>query len=1032
MKSFRPLFCAGAGVVFLVVGLFGQIMNHPLTLAGGDSASYISRPDVPDTLRTLAIMVQFQPDEDSRTTGDGQFDLSDGTTDILNPPPHDAEYFEYHLEFARRYYDEVSGGRLTIEYTVWDEIFTLSEQMGTYSPRTNGDFTEIGLLFEEAWQLAAEQSPQIPFDEYDTFIIFHSGVGRDVDLTSIFGFDPTPLDIPSLYLGPQSLRRIFGEDYNGVEVGPDGFRITNSMVLPETQNRELNLVTGRQLLQLGMNGLVCAMYGSRLGLPDLFNTDTGRSGIGRFGLMDGQAIFSFMGLFPPELSAWEKYYLGWIEPKTVQPGEHTFSISAVAHRQPDSILRVPINEREYYLVENRHRNPFGAGQTVTLMQNGEEVEFTVERDRVGFNAFDISDIAGVVLDVEVYDWSLPGAYIEADEIFYDGGIVIWHIDERIIDTRIAENRINADIENRGVRVVEADGSQDIGREFEFLQPGQGSEDGTQFDFWFKDNPAPIYENRFDATTIPPSVSNTGAPSNITMYDFSERDPVMQLTVRVGSEKVSLLDGFPYRLHAAGSSTSPVPFGNGILFVNDGVLQVIDAYGELTHIQRPYERRVTGTPAWYDDNGSIVLYTRTDESYVTKWNIAAPENGEEYEFFAGESFSFGANVTAGPALLQNGMCIVGTGDGEIKIIDGTEVKTAGTVSDGSTITDIHIFNENNWAATSETSVLFVNEEEFEREFPETVKRTTAFMENGSAYVAGVGDEAVYIMQPEIMVSPPKSNHMLSSSEQSILEKFSIERVTVNGIGFPIAVDLDKDGIIDIVTPLGTALYAYNRSGAVLDHFPLRVGEQLLYNIYPVAADFDGNDRIDVAVSSNDNLIQFHNAHGSAAEGTPLAAGERVIGSPAVFEAEGKFALAFVTADNLLYAYRFSGEWNADRVWWGEERIDHRRSNVQRITLPRQPLVDEFLPEDRAYNWPNPVYDGETYIRYYLSESADVSISIYEMNGEKITSFDGPGNGGMDNEISWDASGVQSGVYLGRIEARSANNSQVVFIKIAVVR
>ncbi len=56
----------------------------------------------------------------------------------------------------------------------------------------------------------------------------------------------------------------------------------------------------------------------------------------------------------------------------------------------------------------------------------------------------------------------------------------------------------------------------------------------------------------------------------------------------------------------------------------------------------------------------------------------------------------------------------------------------------------------------------------------------------------------------------------------------------------------------------------------------------------------------------------------------------------------------------------------------------------------------------------------------------------MNGEKITSFDGPGNGGMDNEISWDASGVQSGVYLGRIEARSANNSQVVFIKIAVVR
>jgi hypothetical protein len=75
---------------------------------------------------------------------------------------------------------------------------------------------------------------------------------------------------------------------------------------------------------------------------------------------------------------------------------------------------------------------------------------------------------------------------------------------------------------------------------------------------------------------------------------------------------------------------------------------------------------------------------------------------------------------------------------------------------------------------------------------------------------------------------------------------------------------------------------------------------------------------------------------------------------------------------------------------------------------------------------------TNIRYYLSENADVTIGIYEMTGEKVTEFDGPGIGGTDNEVRWDAGNVQSGIYLGRIEARSENQSKVLFIKIAVVR
>jgi hypothetical protein len=965
-------------------------------------------------------MVQFQPDEDSRTTGNGQLDVSDGPADILNPPPHNADYFGYHLEFARRYFERISGGGLRIEYTVWDRIFTLPDVMGAYSPPRDGDFGEIGRLFEDAWLQAAQESPEIPFSEYDTFIIFHAGVGRDIDLTGIYGFDPTPLDIPSLYLGEQSLRRIFGDEYRGVAVGPDGFRITNTMILPETQNRELDLITGRQLLQLGMNGLVCAMFGSRLGLPDLFNTDTGRSGIGRFGLMDGQSIFSFSGLFPPELSAWEKYYLGWIEPYDVQPGEHTFTLPAVSLREPNSILRVPINAREYYLVENRHRNPFGTGQTLTLVRNGTEESFRAERDRAGFNAFDITDITGVVLDAEVYDWSVPGGYVEADDIFYDGGIIIWHIDERIIQSRIGENRINADIENRGVRVVEADGSQDIGRQYEFLQPGQGSEDGTQFDFWYAGNPVPVYENRFDANSIPASKSNTGAPSHIAIYDFSERAPSMELRVTVGSETVSLLPNFPVPLSDPGQNASISSFPGGMLIVDEGMMKVIDSNGNLVSVQDPAEGKVTGTPTWYEEGDSIHLYTRIDEDGIAYWRTYG-DNAGTYSFELIRHYRIAETLTAGPVLLrtdaianQDGDIAFGTATGNVYLL--TKNRGGGIVRsmENDRVQTLFVFDVGLWAAAGNRKWM---SNEHTGEFPGTVRRVVGIQENDGRYIYGFGGDTMY---------------RLTLHAEEPVQIIPLPFLSDGEWGIPIAHDANRDGRGDILITKGNMVYAINTNGSVLDNYPVRVGSEPLDDVRLVAADVNADGVIETVIGNNNDLIRFVRSDGREAEGTPLAVGERLVGSPLVFPYEGRVAMAFITADNLLYAYAFAGNLSAETFQWSEEGGDKRRSNVYEQVFGRQPISGEFLPENRAYNWPNPVYDGLTNIRYYLSENADVTIGIYEMTGEKIAEFTGPGTGGIDNEIQWDAGNLQSGIYLGRIEARSGSQSKVLFIKIAVVR
>jgi hypothetical protein len=99
---------------------------------------------------------------------------------------------------------------------------------------------------------------------------------------------------------------------------------------------------------------------------------------------------------------------------------------------------------------------------------------------------------------------------------------------------------------------------------------------------------------------------------------------------------------------------------------------------------------------------------------------------------------------------------------------------------------------------------------------------------------------------------------------------------------------------------------------------------------------------------------------------------------------------------------------------------------------QPRATEFLPKSMVYNWPNPVYGTTTNIRYYVSEDADVIIRIFDYAGLKIAELSGHAVGGVDNEMSWDVSGIQSGVYLAQIEVRSGSRKESAVIKIAVVK
>src|SRR2546426_2418160 len=417
----------------------------------------------------------------------------------------------------------------------------------------------------DSWHLIDSVTPGISFGTYQVFLLVHAGAGRDIDLTSIYGFDPTPFDIPSIYLNLTSLKKMFGDSYQGVPVAGGTFLIPNSIILPQTESRILESAVGSTRLELGINGLLAASVGSHLGLPDLFDTKTGASGIGRFGLMDGQSIFSWSGLFPPEPSAWERAFLGWLQPITLTGGNAVYTLPAVTLPSPeDSVYRVLISAKEYFLVENRNRDANRDGAVVTMGRNGQAVVRTWPRDTVGFNDFNPDSLYGVVTDVDEFDWSLPGGVSARSGELFDGGILIWHIDEKIIEANYDADAVNADPDRRGVNLEEADGSQDIGQSYGLIDPGAGSENGTVLDFWYAGNKAPLrlQANEFTPTSHPSSLSNDHAESHIYIKEFSARLPRMTARIQVGDTQVEMIPGFPKNVDRTfgGNSISAVdPF-----------------------------------------------------------------------------------------------------------------------------------------------------------------------------------------------------------------------------------------------------------------------------------------------------------------------------------------------------------------------------------------------------------------------------------------------------------------------------------------
>lgn len=1042
-----------------------------------------------DVIKILAVRVEFQIDSLETTSGNGKFNTAcDGDTAYVDPGdtasydidpiPHDRDYFQRQLRFLKNYYEDISNGSLTIDISDStyprdsDSAYTLDYPMWHYNYNNddplvfNSNYTvldsNLALLFRDAW-LKASEDEDIDFSqfdpEYDCFIIFHAGVGQDF----AFDYDPTPFDIPSAYMESEDITEPLGMNPGGVLVDTaNGYYIKQGMILPEAETQ-----VG---YNLGMHGHLAILMGHHIGLPNLYNSETGESVIGWFGLMD-QGSGKLDGLVPAPPCAWSKVFMGWTQPVLIDsfPNNITAPVG--------TIFKIPINSSEYFLIENIDSYVYwGEDDGVMVGVSYDSMRYayydsTGEYADAYFMLTDTSFVRkyqtvdfdnGVLVDMENWGIGRPGS-----------GILIWHIDEEVIQNNISSNRINTDKDRLGVYIEEADGAVDIGKDYWLFDAGYGSELGSPYDAFFDKNEAWEKANAdrvdviFDDETHPDAKSNSGAYSHLVLKDFSVISDTMSFVVT----NDLLMPGFPKDLDLPVFLFSADVDGDDCdeLFAAEFyTLHGWEQDGSVIPVQsgagyQPYfyefNTKIVSKPAVYDFNDDgcdeIILQIMpfAYNSRLYKLSYSPIEHTVSIDsVLIGEQ----GNPVYSDFILTDGELIY------IGLLNNIYAYQADDLSAGS-VWDCeieepakHAFLTPPGILTDDGALIVVDQSAVFHAIDKTGQLLWSYHPYAYFGITGWPNEMPY---PPALGDIDHDGHMemvfvCGYSSQNILIIVDVEGMNLvssyteycdailpsDATGPPSLADIDDDDYMEIIIPtIEDGILVYEHNGVINDYAP-----------YPL----DGTpaDAHSVVCGKTNNAVnlfytgiqpEYDNTfifacdeYGDKLTGYPISvefAEMDLIQSPLLYHLGGvSTALAFA-AGNRVYSWKT----DVKTILWGSIFGDKRNSCAIDTIYTESPpdIPGGLMPDDLVYAWPNPNKPGENSvnIRYYLNDYAEMRFRIYDMAGDKVDELKKLNNTAPAyNEIVWDLTSISSGIYFARVEAKGSGEKAVKIIKIAVIK
>lgn|GEM_PF-482563 len=784
----------------------------------------------------------------------------------------------------------------------------------------------------------------VDFSAFGAVMVVHAGAGQEADVLA-----NSPDDVSSVFLTLADLAYYLpegGYGYQGIETD-DGVFVQEGTIIPEQESQDG--------YGFGVLGTMAHETLHQLGLPDLYDTLTGGVGVGGWDIMGyGQWLMS--GFWPSEPGAWSRIRLGWADLKTVEGG--TFeSITG------DSVLKIPLSGTEYLLVENRERDPDGDG----------------------------------MCDSSERDFGLPGS-----------GVLIWHVDQGVIDEKIGSNTVNTDPAHKGVDLEEADGIQD----FDYSLPDLYGYEGSRYDPWFQGG----YGSLFGPGTTPSSETSWGGATGVSVG--VQDPPGLSMTVSVSSDLMP--PGWPAALDVLSFGPVPVSLQDGpavLLTSPVGVVWALPTGADpsphafFDNASCPPVADASGGP------GQVVLICTTDGGVHMLGGDGAELPGWPAEIPGGRGVA--------SMLCNGGYAAVASDRNRIYLFD-----PAGNIVPG-------------WprvAGEEATGLAFIPDS--------SSPGIVALTRSGTVLAWGLDGLPLPGWPVDAQGGEPTGSPLVTDFDRDgsleiaavcgrSVSVFGIGGAILSGLpaelrgdplGSPWLADINDDGHPEVVVETTKGVEALEATGAVLLDWPL------MPPIDPSSGSFSrscsGTGAAGFAAFAlRDGRVGIAGSDGRVMDGFPVSTGDDPVGRPALADFDGDGLLEMVEADASGYVGMWQTPIPVPEHFPGSDFSG--RNCWSTADLP--PVWDSggLLTGGSFFVYPNPVREGAGRIRFEPGRDSMYRVRVFDVAGEQVSDFSGSCEGGMACELQWDVSDLSPGLYYVCLELTGSGGRAQALFQAAVV-
>jgi len=602
----------------------------------------------------------------------------------------------------------------------------------------------------------------------------------------------------------------------------------------------------------------------------------------------------------------------------------------------------------------------------------------------------------VLVDVDDYESSLPPDY-------NSGGLAIWHIDERKISETDTLNMINVGFP-KGIDMEEADGIQDFEKDVYKIQDWTAAFYGSPLDVFSGEG----FNTEFSATTDPSTHDNFGNWTGISISNISLPDTIMYFDV---SFYRSLVD-FPKKFGGKMDVVSPQNVDSTI-YVGDmwgGVYQVNpdDTLFRMVEIaDSVYEDSTYTSPLMTDvtGNGNLEIFDMTIKGKVFLYDISSDIILDSFSV-TGDIYG---NASAADILPGGGKEILfGTSASELHLFrwDGNSLLEADGfplyVGDWLVSTPLVIGNSI-YVLPADGTLLKVSTagEIIWRKGEENVSYSLSSPVAGDIDRDGVKE----------IICPAGSKTIFSVDTTGVIEwKKDLPAKTY--FSTPALGDINGDGYLDVVFADSANIFALNRNGFLLDNFPIKIHLSQQTQSSIILSDVSGDSLLDIVFGSPDGGVFAYNGEGAKVAEFPFATGERSYSTPLVFDMneDGRSELFIGSRDGWLYGWETDGYYRNDG-WNSIYYNNDHQSVFPDSLLPKSFVESGELTIEEFYIYPSPVRGGEeAFIRFRLGASANnIVIRVFSLSGRLITEkriigYSGPNDVRIDQELAREANGI----------------------------